>query len=56
MKDNPVKWNPCNKVVQDHRDGTIKPRLTNRERKLRGLPVPWNPRMGGKEVRERPVY
>lgn len=56
VKDNPVKWNPYNKVVQDHRDGTIKPRLTNRERAKRNLPVPWKPEMGVKEIKERPIF
>lgn len=55
MKDNPVKWNPYNKVVQDHRDGTIHIRATNRERKKRGLPVPWKPEFGTREVRMRPI-
>jgi hypothetical protein len=39
-RDPPVKWNPYNKVVQDHRDGTIDYGATNRERAKRGLPVP----------------
>lgn len=55
MKDNPVKWNPYNKVVQDHRDGTIDYKATDRERKKRGLPTPWTPAMGTKEVREPAV-
>jgi hypothetical protein len=55
MKDNPIKWNPYNKVVQDHHDGTIDHEATNRERAKRGLPVPWRPEMGKKEVREKPA-
>ncbi len=39
--DEPIKWNPGNKVVQDHRDGTIHYERTNIERAKRGLPVPW---------------
>ncbi len=54
--DDPVKWNPWNKVVQDHRDGTIDFAATNRERAARGLPVPWRPAMGEHEVRMKPVY
>lgn len=53
--DNPIKWNPYNKVVQDHRDGTIHREATDVEREKRGLPVPWTPSMGDKEVREAPV-
>jgi hypothetical protein len=48
----PVMWNPWNKVVQDHRDGTIHRRRTNRERARRGLPVPWTPRMAEAECHE----
>ena len=29
VEDNPIKWNPYNKVVQDHRDGTIDYEATN---------------------------
>jgi len=53
--DNPVMWNPWNKVVQDHRDGTIHHDLTNIERSKRGLPTPWTPEMGNIEVHERPI-
>jgi hypothetical protein len=38
-----IMWNPGNKVVQDHRDGTIIQPDTDIERKKRGLPVPWTP-------------
>lgn len=51
----PIKWNPWNKVVQDHRDGTIHHDLTNVERARRGLPVPWTPEMGEIEVHQRPI-
>lgn len=54
--DNPVYWNPYNKVVQDHRDGTIDHEATNIERAKRGLPVPWKPEFGDKEVRDAPSY
>ena len=40
---NPVHWNPGNKVVQDHRDGTIIHPDTDIERSKRGLRVPWKP-------------
>lgn len=51
----PIKWNPWNKVVQDHRDGTIDHERTNVERAKRGLPTPWTPQMADVEVHERPV-
>jgi hypothetical protein len=51
----PVYWNPYNKVVQDHRDGTIYDAATNAARAKRGLPVPWTSEMGTKEVREPAV-
>lgn len=50
-----IMWNPFNKVVQDHHDGTIHWKRTNRERKKRGLPVPWTPEIGEREVRMPPV-
>jgi hypothetical protein len=53
--DNPIQWNPYNKVVQDHRNGTINIPATNAERSKRGLIVPWTPEIGGKEVNEPPV-
>lgn len=52
----PIKWNPWNKVVQDHRDGTIHHDMTNAERGKRGLPTPWTPDMGDKECREPPAF
>lgn len=48
---NPVFWNPGNKVVQDHRDGTIDHEATNLERAKRGLPVPWRPELAEAEAR-----
>jgi hypothetical protein len=51
---NPVYWNPYNKVVQDHRDGTIHYEATDVERAERGLPVPWTPEMD--ETRQAPVF
>ncbi len=51
-----IKWNPFNKVVQDHRDGTIDQEATNREREARGLPVPWTPTMAATECHEAPVW
>lgn len=50
----PIKWNPWNKVVQDHRDGTIHHDLTNAARTERGLPTPWTPAMGDVECRQPP--
>ena len=52
----PIKWNPWNKVVQDHRDGTIHRDLTNEARQKRGLPVPWTSEMGSVEVHQKPVW
>ena len=52
---NPIKWNPGNKVVCDHRTGDIIQPDTDLERAKRGLPVPWTPEIGGKEVHERDV-
>jgi hypothetical protein len=54
--DNPVKWNPFNKVVQDHRDGTIDVKATNRERRRRGLKTPWSAALADAEVRQAPVW
>lgn len=54
-EDSPIKWNPWNKVVQDHRDGTIHHDLTNSERAKRGLPTPWGPDMADTEVNQPPV-
>jgi hypothetical protein len=49
-------WNPYNKVVQDHRNGTICHVQTNRERKKRGLPTPWNSEMAEHDTRQKPSY
>lgn len=51
-----VYWNPYNKVVQDHRDGTIYQAATNAARRKLGLRVPWTARRGDKEVREPAVF
>lgn len=51
----PICWNPWNKVVQDHRDGTIHHDLTNVERAKRGLPTPWTPAMADTEVHEAAI-
>lgn len=51
-----VYWNPYNKVVQDHRDGTIYEAATNVERAKRGLPVPWKAEFGAVECRQAPSY
>lgn len=52
----PVRWNPYNKVVQDHRNGTIDHEWTNRERAARGLPVPWTVEVSQEEVGTEPAY
>ena len=54
-QDNPVKWNPYNKVVLDHRNGAIDIPSTNSERAKRGLVIPWTPEIGEKEVKEPPI-
>ena len=51
-----VYWNPFNKVVCDHRDGTIVHLLTNMARAENSLPVPWTPEIGKKEVMIPAVY
>lgn len=50
-----VRWNPYNKVVQNHRTGDIHHKLTNIERKKRGLFVPWTPIIAEQELKEAPV-
>jgi hypothetical protein len=52
----PIQWNPWNKVVQDHRDGTIHHDLTNAARVERGLSVPWTSDMADVEVHEAAVF
>ncbi len=54
--ENPIFWNGYNKVVQDHRDGTIHHDLTNAERAKRGLPTPWTPEMADDEVMAQPNW
>ena len=51
-----VMWNPWNKVVESHKDGTIYAILTDIEREKRGLPVPWEPSMAVTEIREPPIF
>jgi len=51
-----IYWNPYNKVVQDHRDGTIDEKRTNEVRARLGLRVPWTPKIGKKEVDQPPVF
>lgn len=53
--DDAVYWNPYNKVVQDHRDGTIYESATNAVRTKLGLPVPWLPVLGETEVRQSAI-
>jgi hypothetical protein len=54
--DHPIKWNPWNKVVQDHRDGMILPLATELARRKRGLPVPWTREIGAAECRQPAVW
>jgi hypothetical protein len=51
-----IKWNPYNKVVQDHRDGTVHQGLTDHERSKRDLRVPWYPGLASEEVHWPPIY
>lgn len=55
-REDPIHWNPYNRVVQDHRDGTIDHAATNRERAKRGLTVPWTPLMGATEIIGKPYF
>lgn len=50
----PIRWNPYCKVIMDHRTGTIHHDRTNVERARRGLPIPWRPEIGRREVHEAP--
>jgi hypothetical protein len=52
----PIAWNPYNKVVCDHRDGTILRATTDIERKKRGLPTPWTPEIGYTECLMTPIW
>jgi len=51
----PICWNPWNKVVQDHRDGTIDHERTHAARVQRGLVVPWTVAIGEVECRQPPI-
>lgn len=55
-KRGPIRWNPWNKVVQDHRDGTVDREQTDIERAKRGLPVPWSPALAQTEVGTKAVF
>jgi hypothetical protein len=55
-RSDPVCWNPFNKVVQDHRDGTINHVRTEVERRARSLPVPWSPALGEIECSQPPTW
>ena len=52
----PMRWNPFNKVVQDHRDGTIDVEVTNAVREAKGLTIPWTPEIAEIEVHKKPVF
>lgn len=52
----PIKWNPFNKVVQDHRDGTVHREATDIERSARGLLVPWKPEFSEIECLQPPIF
>jgi hypothetical protein len=45
-----VYWNPYNRVVCDHRDGTIYQVPTDIERAKRGLQVPWSSELANLEI------
>lgn len=50
----PIRWNPWNKVVHDHRDGTIIQPDTDIERAKRGLGA-WTLERSTQEVMEPPI-
>ena len=50
-----VMWNPWNKVVQDHRDGTVDHEATNYVRAALGLKVPWTIEVA-REEGAKPVF
>lgn len=54
--DQPVQWNPYNKVVQDHRDGKVDIMATNLARRYRKLETPWTPEIADTESKQPPVY
>lgn len=49
-QDGSWRWNGFNLVFQCHSTGRIDLRRTNWERWKRGLPIPWNPRLGEMEL------
>lgn len=51
----PIYWNPYNKVVHDHRDGSVIQPDTDIERAKRGLPTPWCLEVSEIEVHEPPI-
>lgn len=53
---NPVKWNPFNKVVQDHNTGAVDIAETDIIRQKLGLPIPWEPKMVQFELQLPPIY
>lgn len=54
--DTPIKWNPYNHVVQDHRDGTIQHNATNWVRGKNGMPIPWTPAIAESELKQPAFY
>lgn len=52
----PMRWNPFNKVVQDHRNGTIDITATNALRESKGLSTPWTPEIAELEVHQKPIF
>lgn len=53
---NPVRWNPWNKVVQDHRTGEVDHAQTNDLRSQLGLPTPWTPEMAHEDNGSAPIH
>jgi hypothetical protein len=54
-RQNPIHWNPGNKVVHDHRNGEIIQPDTDIERAKRGLLVPWKPEYAEAETGMRDI-
>lgn len=52
----PIRWNPFNRVVQDHRNGSVYLDETDAVRAAKGLPTPWTPEMASLEISHKPVF
>jgi nucleoside-diphosphate kinase len=52
----PIRWNPYNKVVSDHRCGTVDRDATDAVRNDKGLPTPWSDAIAVHELELKPVF